>query len=295
MRRVGWLFIILMFTVPALSQSPEVDALLDAFLAKDVATVAKHLPPSFQEALSELPSSEQASVGQTLLFGERIRHEGVKIVQNETADVILTIEQERGDTKHHAEIRLEKKVSDGYQSVLRISIRENSGEFQAMFEAWMKYEDGEWRIYEINAGDTHSLLNLDDPKFLEEIRGRHSDAGDASAVGSLRTYNTAIVTYESTYPEVGIPSSFEALGPATGDVPSSLHAGLLDAYLGTPPYRKSGYQFTYHPRSSTDYEITARPIEFGTTGKRSFLTDQTGVIRYTEEDRYPTANDPALQ
>ena len=40
-------------------------------------------------------------------------------------------------------------------------------------------------------------------------------ANEASAVGSLRTLNTAAVTYSSTYPSVGYPGTLGALAPAS--------------------------------------------------------------------------------
>src|SRR5689334_25096834 len=62
-------------------------------------------------------------------------------------------------------------------------------------------------------------------------------ANEASAVGSIRTINTAEVTYSSTYPDVGFVL-LSSLGGAGG---TSGAAGLLDSVLagGT----KSGYTF----------------------------------------------------
>ncbi len=61
-------------------------------------------------------------------------------------------------------------------------------------------------------------------------------ANEASAVGSLRTYNTAEAMYFSTY-QVGYPTDFAFLGPAVGTPPApgctaAAPAGLLDAVLG---------------------------------------------------------------
>lgn len=49
-------------------------------------------------------------------------------------------------------------------------------------------------------------------------------------------------------------------------------------------------------RSSVDtWTYTARPVERGRTGYRSFFTDQTGVIRATSEDRAANVNDPPIE
>src|SRR6201985_1730991 len=64
-------------------------------------------------------------------------------------------------------------------------------------------------------------------------------ANEASAVGSIRSVNTAAVTYSSTYPSVGYPASLAVLSPATAA--TSATADLIDSVLagGT----KSGYKF----------------------------------------------------
>ena len=60
-------------------------------------------------------------------------------------------------------------------------------------------------------------------------------ANEASAVGSIRTLNTAEVTYASTYPDVG----FNVLANLGGAGGSATGAGLIDAVLASAV--KSGY------------------------------------------------------
>ena len=104
-------------------------------------------------------------------------------------------------------------------------------------------------------------------------------ANEASAVGSLRTINTASVEYSTTYG--GYPPALTNLSPATPATSTS--ADLVDSVLagGT----KSGYTFTYAAVTSDangnilSYTITGVPLTLGTTGQRGFFTDQSGVIR----------------
>ena len=42
------------------------------------------------------------------------------------------------------------------------------------------------------------------------------------------------------------------------------------------------------------FTVTARPQKYGKYGTRSFFADESGVIRFTAEDRAPTVEDPAL-
>ena len=109
-------------------------------------------------------------------------------------------------------------------------------------------------------------------------------ANEASAVGSMRTINTAEVTYASTYPEQGFATSLGVLG-GSGTTATSSNALLLDDVLGcgTEPCKKSGYQFTTTTSGSAPvptYSANAAPITVDQTGKRYFYTDASGVIRY---------------
>jgi type IV pilus assembly protein PilA len=104
-------------------------------------------------------------------------------------------------------------------------------------------------------------------------------ANEASCVGSLRTLNTASITYSVTYG--GYPAALTKLAPAA--TATSTSADLIDSVLSTGT--KSGYSFSWSA-GTTDangnyltYSITAKPVTPGTTGQRYFYTDQTGVIR----------------
>jgi prepilin-type N-terminal cleavage/methylation domain-containing protein len=106
-------------------------------------------------------------------------------------------------------------------------------------------------------------------------------ANEASAVASLRTYNTSIVAYSTTY-QTDPGTDLSQLGPAT--TPTSTSADLVDALLGSATPVKSGYSFTYSPGTATStgiittYTILADPSN-SSTGQRHFFTDQSGVIR----------------
>jgi prepilin-type N-terminal cleavage/methylation domain-containing protein len=118
-------------------------------------------------------------------------------------------------------------------------------------------------------------------------------ANQASAVGSLRTLNTAEVTYATTF-NTGFTSTLGDLGPpSAGVLPTATAAGLIDSVLSgmgasgstATQSSKSGYTFTYS-NAGTDtsgridvYSITATPISVGTTGTNYYYTDMSGVIR----------------
>lgn len=115
---------------------------------------------------------------------------------------------------------------------------------------------------------------------------------EASSVGSLRTINVAQVSYAQTHPDRGFASSLAELGPEPG-------SGLIDSVLASG--RKSGYVYVLTAASPdshgriTHYTVIARPQRYGKEGKHSFLTDESGVLHFTTEDRAPSAQDPTLQ
>ena len=115
---------------------------------------------------------------------------------------------------------------------------------------------------------------------------------EASAVGSLRTNNTAEVEYARTHPDKGFASSLAELRPESDDA-------VLDSVLASG--RKSGYVFVLIAAPSDShgriarYTVIARPQKYAKDGKHRFLTDESGVQHFTTEDRAPTAQDPALQ
>jgi prepilin-type N-terminal cleavage/methylation domain-containing protein len=106
-------------------------------------------------------------------------------------------------------------------------------------------------------------------------------ANESSAVGSLRSLNTACVTYSTSYG--GFPTSLTVLGGEGSGAVSSTNAQLIDNVLQTGT--KSGYNFTFSAGTADSagnidfYIINANPVTPGTTGLRYFFTDQTGVIR----------------
>jgi type IV pilus assembly protein PilA len=124
-------------------------------------------------------------------------------------------------------------------------------------------------------------------------------ADDGSAVGSLRTINTAQVTYASMFPAVGYAPTIAALGPAaaTGCTsPSSANACLIDWVISnatTAATAKSGYYFGMHVVIShglnVGYTVGGAPATFNRTGVRGFCSNEDGVLRYT-----PALNGPPV-
>jgi type IV pilus assembly protein PilA len=111
------------------------------------------------------------------------------------------------------------------------------------------------------------------------LRARIS-ANEASAVSSMRTINTATITYNSTYGSY--PPALSNMAPVTAPaLPTSTSADLLDQILGSNTAQKSGYNFTYAAGAgNSNYTLLGDPVIVNQTGVRHFFSDQSGVIRY---------------
>jgi type IV pilus assembly protein PilA len=126
-------------------------------------------------------------------------------------------------------------------------------------------------------------------------------ANEASAVGSLRTINTAEVTYSTTYPNVGFSLNLANLGGAAPCVNATpITACLIDDVLSVTAV-KSGYNFIAAGNNGGGagvinivYASSAKPSAVGQSGQRAFCSDQSGVIRYNATGLACLPNDPAL-
>ena len=117
------------------------------------------------------------------------------------------------------------------------------------------------------------------PNFL---RSRVA-ANQASAVASLRTLDTAEISYALTF-NTGYSVDMSSLAPPVPPdaPPTSPAAGLIDSLLAAG--LKSGYTFTYSPGTPDStgaiyaYTINAAPYSVN-TGSNYYYSDQSGVIR----------------
>ena len=118
------------------------------------------------------------------------------------------------------------------------------------------------------------------PSFLNSRMA----ANESSAVSSVRTLNTAQISYNTTYATVGYAANLTALaGNCTGsNIPTSSSACLIDSVLESGT--KSGYTFTLQgvngaPASS--YQVIASPVN-SITGVHSFCSFEDALIRVSQ-------------
>jgi type IV pilus assembly protein PilA len=124
-------------------------------------------------------------------------------------------------------------------------------------------------------------------------------AAQAAAVGALRTIHMAEEAYQEQF-KSGFSPTLRSLGPpAPGEPPGTSGAGLIDEKLAAG--ERSAYTLTYHPGPPDSagriaaFTITAAPSDSACTGWQRYFADETGVVRWTPEDRPATRDDPKLK
>jgi hypothetical protein len=118
------------------------------------------------------------------------------------------------------------------------------------------------------------------------LRRRNSTTirqNESSTVGSVRSINTAEISYNAAYPSVGFGTSLANLGSPVGTcTPTTTHGCFIDNVLSSGT--KSGYTFTLAATGGppqTGYQVAANPVTNNQTGVRSFCSYEDAVIRYS--------------
>jgi type IV pilus assembly protein PilA len=105
-------------------------------------------------------------------------------------------------------------------------------------------------------------------------------ANESSAAASLRTLNTAQISYNSSYPTVGFATTMGALAGTSCAPPGSSGACIIDTQLASGT--KSGYNFAISNLTGTPnatYTFIASPLSPNQTGVRYFCSFADAVIR----------------
>jgi type IV pilus assembly protein PilA len=121
------------------------------------------------------------------------------------------------------------------------------------------------------------------------LRARIS-ANESAAASTVRTVNTAQVTYVTSYPSAGYARSLAVLGPGEDCTnPANVneqHACLIDRILACSETWcvKGGYRYNTTAVCDSNgvcdkYVITATPAVPGSTGHQSFCSTSDAVIR----------------
>jgi type IV pilus assembly protein PilA len=130
------------------------------------------------------------------------------------------------------------------------------------------------------------IITMAVPKFNQAKRF----ANETGAITAIRSIHEAQVQYQSQYGRFA--TSLTELGPPQSGAASPASADLIDATFAAGV--KSGYKLTVTGNQS-GYAINANPETFGTSGTRTFYSDQTMVIRANDGAEPATASSKELR
>ena len=117
------------------------------------------------------------------------------------------------------------------------------------------------------------------------------DAYEMAATRTITTIHTAEAEYFSHYGKYA--STLVELGPPASGAAGPSAADLIPAGLATTG-EGSGYKFIL-ALTPTGYTVNANPLAFGTTGRRTFFSNQALTIHSHEGQEQATASDPELK
>ena len=133
------------------------------------------------------------------------------------------------------------------------------------------------------------------------LRARIS-ANDSAAAATIRTINTAEVTYSTTYVSSGYADTFVKLGPdAAGcTAPTAATSCLVDNVLGCAAGNicpKGGYNYFMVSTGGNpvvDYTASAGPLG-KSTGSKNFCSNPDAVVRFNSSTTILAAGATAAQ
>lgn len=113
---------------------------------------------------------------------------------------------------------------------------------------------------------------------------------EMAAIQQIRTIHTAQTQYYSQFGRYA--KTLEELGPPASGAPGPAAADLIPGDLAKG--EKSGYRFLVQA-TPTGYTINANPVVYNSTGRRSFFSDQTLVVRENWGQEPADANSPEIK
>ena len=285
--------------------------------AEKLADVLKHYPAAVEEVVSELPADEKAEVSKRLNLASRIREAGYEL--HRTDDLRLwQLVDKKGDI--HVSLTLVNYFISGTDSLVLFNLESPPDKKELKF-ASLRYESGEWRITKF--GNWRSDVDLESDGFVNEFTS--SGRNEKSAAITLMHILMALSVYQSGHPNSGLPTALDVLSqPLTheesvaeedSDEPGTENSDdheRSQAQKEPPPTFvylpgiiftenravNDGYEFRYTLLESATtedgsgkYQITATPLEFGRTGKKSYFIDQSHILHFTTENRLANEND----
>jgi len=130
------------------------------------------------------------------------------------------------------------------------------------------------------------ILAIALPKFNKATM----QAREMAAIATVKTLHAAEAQYYSTYGRYAL--NLQELGKPTSGAASATSADLIGTDLAKG--EKQGYRYNLQS-SPQGYTINADPVAFGSTGGRTFFSDQSQEVHVHSGQEPATANDPEIK
>jgi hypothetical protein len=299
-----WVFLLLVSSL-AVAQAPQSprQALLEMIRATSPEQIDKHTPDVLLQEMAKLPPEVRQRHRQSTMFLSTLMAMSPNAVKTYVSGPIFAVVQNPKDNSR-VEITVERDDMTGNTDEMEFGLHVlKQGKDEALpveprILVVMKLEHDVWKLSRIGGSAT---LQLDDPKVAALIvqgmkdqmkkpagisvyppsaRSAPKTTAESNVVSSLRSLNTAEITYASTFPHVGFTCDISDLGGRTSGQPPSEHAAQL-----ITPAMENGARYGYSIRiagcgtaPSEIYKIVAMPTQ-SNLGHPVYCTDQSGVIR----------------
>jgi hypothetical protein len=290
-----WFLVALLIALPlraaALQANTPEAALEEIATADKPEIIARHLPEPVRKRIEELPRPARQQVLQKLLELKSSEFDGCSVRRVAGSGTWEIVDQ---NGKTQGKVKLADTFISGLDAMLPLEFSGPGG--PQMFIVTMRLEGDDWRIadfgpWEKSGPELRRLVHQ--PSEMER--------NDAAAKGTLARVQIALRSYAAQHSAYGYPRTLRPLTltpPHPAQLPANFFPPMLDTAFADAPAIVNGYEFQYLLTMPGDgassfgaFEITAAPVEYGKTGSIHYLTDDSGVIHCTKEDRPATQDD----
>lgn len=130
------------------------------------------------------------------------------------------------------------------------------------------------------------IVTIAVPQYNKQMMSAHETA----AIQAIQTIHAVETQYYSQFGRYAV--SLAELGPPASGAAGPAAADLISKDLTEG--KKSGYIFTV-AATPTGYSVSAVPESFNSSGRRTFYSDQTLVVRNNWSQEPATASSPELK
>jgi type IV pilus assembly protein PilA len=130
------------------------------------------------------------------------------------------------------------------------------------------------------------IVTIAVPQYNKQMMSAHETA----AIQAIQTIHAVETQYYSQFGRYAV--SLAELGPPASGAEGPAAAGLISKDLAEG--KKSGYIFTI-AASPTGYAVSAVPESFNSSGRRTFYSDQTLIVRNNWSQEPANVSSPELK